>query len=102
MSESPLEILKAGLSQLKSGTETHKHDIFPRLLRKEKNLDADETWLDNDANLVDEEAVIKILHKDLDYEHGLAQLNTSKESSRATYGAWRRFENSCWHEEEVA
>ncbi|KAG6874357.1 hypothetical protein C0992_007832, partial [Termitomyces sp. T32_za158] len=80
MSKSPLEVLKTGISRLKSETETRKQHILSQLLRKEKVSDIDENWLDNDANLVDEEAIIEFLDKASDYEHALAQLNTHQKS----------------------
>jgi len=46
----------------------------------EKISAEEEEWLDTDANLVDEEAVIDLLEKAPDYEHGLMQLNSQQKS----------------------
>ncbi|KAG6873487.1 hypothetical protein C0992_008725 [Termitomyces sp. T32_za158] len=78
MLKDPLEIIKAGFSRLKSEVEPCKKDLLARLSRKEKILDADETWLDHDGNLVDEEGVVELLENALNYEHGLARLNSQQ------------------------
>ncbi|KAG6874845.1 hypothetical protein C0992_006290 [Termitomyces sp. T32_za158] len=68
----PLRAIKAGISQLKAEIKPCKDDLLARLGRHEKISDADETWLDSKANLIDEEAVVELLEEASDYEHGLS------------------------------
>jgi hypothetical protein len=48
------------------------------LNRKEKISAADEAWLDNDANHVEEDATVSRLETASDYESEFARLNTTK------------------------
>jgi hypothetical protein len=61
MVSKPLEALKKGLFILKKHTKARADNIRARLARKEKVSDADEQWLDNEANVVEEEMVIEKL-----------------------------------------
>ncbi|KAF9501872.1 hypothetical protein BDN71DRAFT_1438594 [Pleurotus eryngii] len=74
MAKKPLDILKEGLAKLKDRVKARKKNLLARLQKKEKISDADEQWLDHDANLVDEEAIIDALEKASDYERGLTRL----------------------------
>ena len=58
MSKNPLNVLKSGLTKLKNLTKSKKDDLLARLHRKEKISTEEGEWLDNVANLVDEEAII--------------------------------------------
>ncbi|KAG6895508.1 hypothetical protein C0993_009504 [Termitomyces sp. T159_Od127] len=62
-SKDPLQALKAGISQRRSEIETCKDDLLACLARQEKISEANEAWLDHEANLVDEETVIELLEK---------------------------------------
>jgi hypothetical protein len=75
MSKSPLEVLKTGLSELKKHVKARKADLLARLGKKEKLTNEEVEWLDHTANFVDEEAVVSLLEKASDYEHGLSQLS---------------------------
>ena len=70
-----LAILKAGLSALKSKAEIHKNDLLNRLKAQEKISAADETWLDQEGNYVDEEALLNTLGAASSFEHALTLLN---------------------------
>jgi hypothetical protein len=45
------------------------------LAEKKSILSQEEKWLDNDANLVDEQQVLEALEKASNYERGLGQLD---------------------------
>ena len=80
MTKIPLDVLKSGLDKLKSQFQGRKNDLLARLSRKEKLSAEDEEWLDHDANLVDEEALVDTLDEASDYERKLAMLDTNKRS----------------------
>ena len=69
-----LAILKAGLSALKSQAEICKNDLLNRLKARKKISAADETWLDQDSNYVDEEALLNTLGAASNFEHALTLL----------------------------
>lgn len=71
----PLELLKKSLSILHESVKKRKDGLIARQNRKEKLSDAKEAWLDNEANHVDEDALIDRLEKASDYEHSFARLN---------------------------
>jgi hypothetical protein len=73
-----LEILKQGLSALKETVKKRKDGLTARLRKKEKISDADAAWLDNEGNVVEEDAVIDKLEKASDYERGYARLDTKE------------------------
>ena len=70
-----LAILKAGLAALKSKAEIRKNDLLNRLKAQEKISAADETWLDQEGNYVDEEALLNTLGAASNFEHALTLLN---------------------------
>ena len=76
MLETPLDIIKSGLSKLQKEVRTRKDDLTARLHRKETPSPEDEEWLDHDGNLVEEEAVVDLLVKALDYRQALAGLDS--------------------------
>ncbi|KAF5369186.1 hypothetical protein D9615_009952 [Tricholomella constricta] len=80
MSTKALDVLKVGLIRLKEQIKTRKNDILDRLSRKEHVADEDEHWLDNEANLVDEDTVLELLDKASDYERGLQRLNSQQKT----------------------
>jgi hypothetical protein len=62
MAKKPLDVIKRGLHKLKSQFQDRRKDLLARLSRKEKLSPEDEEWLDHDANLVDEEALVDALN----------------------------------------
>ncbi|KAG6882394.1 hypothetical protein C0993_010722 [Termitomyces sp. T159_Od127] len=76
----PLETLKAGLVSLQQQIKAWKNTLLEHISAKEAISDADEHWLDNDANLVDEKRCLKLLENVLDYEHGLQCLNSQQKT----------------------
>jgi hypothetical protein len=75
MPENPLDLLKAGLFELKQGVKIHRKYLLDCLQRQEKISDGDEAWLDNNTNYIDEEAIIGALEGASSFEHAFAQLN---------------------------
>lgn len=80
MAKKPLEILKAGLASLKEQIKTHQDAILKRISDKEAISETEEHWLDNEANLVDEDRVVEILENASDYERGLERLSSQQKS----------------------
>lgn len=80
MSRNPLHVLQKGLTKLKSSVKGRKDNLLAHLIKGEKISDEDETWLDNVGNLVDEEAVVDILERASNYEHGLEQLTSQQKA----------------------
>jgi len=74
-SQKALAILKSALLKLKKSTEKCRKALLDRLAKKEKLSDVDETWLDNNGNLVDEECVIETLDAASDFERGVERLS---------------------------
>jgi hypothetical protein len=70
-----LDILKNVFSKLKKSSEKCRKALLSRLAKKEKLSDADETWLDSNGNLVDEECVIDTLDAASDFERGVERLS---------------------------
>ncbi|KAG6838998.1 hypothetical protein C0991_006662, partial [Blastosporella zonata] len=60
----------AGLDHLKLQVKARRDEILNQIRNKEATSPADEEWLDNEGNLVDEERVIDLLDESLDYEQG--------------------------------
>ena len=78
MGPNPLNVLKEGLRKLQVQIQGRKNNLH--LHRNEKISEEDEQWLDQDANLVDEEALIDMLEKVSDYERKLASFDIQKRS----------------------
>ena len=74
-STTSLAILKAGLAALKSKAEIRKNDLLNRLNAQEKISAADKTWLDQEGDYVDEEALLNTLGAAFNFEHVLTLLN---------------------------
>jgi ribosome assembly protein YihI (activator of Der GTPase) len=72
-----LNALKNGLSKLQRSVEKRRKALLDRLAKKEKLSVADETWLDNAGNLIDEEHVIETLDAASDFERGVGRLSDS-------------------------
>ncbi|KAJ7752518.1 hypothetical protein DFH07DRAFT_960601 [Mycena maculata] len=78
---SSLAVLKKGLSVLKETVKKRRDALIDRLKKDDPKdrLTADkEAWLDNDANQVEEDAVIEKLERASDYERGLSRLDTKE------------------------
>ncbi|VDB94719.1 unnamed protein product [Peniophora sp. CBMAI 1063] len=71
-----LAAIKAGLSALKSKTQIKENELLNRLNSNEKISSSEETWLDQEANHVDEEALVNTLETASDFERALTRLNT--------------------------
>ncbi|KAF5343623.1 hypothetical protein D9758_015425 [Tetrapyrgos nigripes] len=69
---------KSPIAALKNGLSILQKNIKARLSRKEKVSIADEEWLDNEANVVEEEMVIEKLEKASDYELAFERLNSKE------------------------
>ena len=74
-SRKALDSLKNAFLKLKKSTERRRKSLLNCLAKKEKLSEADETWLDNDGNLVDEECVIEALDAASDFERGVERLS---------------------------
>ncbi|KAG6858779.1 hypothetical protein C0995_013989, partial [Termitomyces sp. Mi166 len=80
MPPKPLETLKAGLASLKQHIKVQKDALLQRINAKETVSEVDKHWLDNDANLVDEEKVLELPETASDYECGLQRLNSQQKT----------------------
>jgi hypothetical protein len=58
MGKIPLEVLKAGLTQLKKHIKACKETLSACLFNKYCISEEDKHWLDNEANLVDKDVVV--------------------------------------------
>ena len=59
MSPKPLEILKQGFWNLSQKIKKRKDELDAKLKRSETISSADEQWLDNEANIIDEQCVLE-------------------------------------------
>ena len=75
MTLKPLEILKNGLSKFKKTIQVRKDELNGKLARKETISSSDEHWLDNEANIVDEQRILEALESASDYERGFEKLD---------------------------
>jgi hypothetical protein len=75
MAPKPLDILRTGLKRLQSKVAVKRDHLLAQLADKKSITSSDEHWLDNDANLVDEERVLDALEKTSDYERGVERLD---------------------------
>jgi hypothetical protein len=67
--------LKKKLAAFKDNIKQRRDNLKERLRNKEKLSAADEAWLDNDGNHVEEDAVIYKLENSSDYERALSRLD---------------------------
>ena len=74
-SKTPLSVLRKGLDTLRRQVQTWKASLEAKLRQKEKLTDADEHWLDNDGNVVNEQCVLETLEAASDYERGFEKLD---------------------------
>ncbi|KAF8263690.1 hypothetical protein EI94DRAFT_1703821 [Lactarius quietus] len=75
--KNPLDVLKRGLFLLKKRYAARKGELQAKW---DKLTAEDEHWLDHEANLVDEDCVLKALEATSDYEHGVSQLNDNQKA----------------------
>ena len=75
MAPKPLDILKKGLAKFSSQIKDRKDKLNTRLSRRETITSADEAWLDNKANTVDEQCILNALEEASDYERGVERLD---------------------------
>jgi hypothetical protein len=68
--------LKSGLSALKKTVQKWRDALTERLKKEEKLSEAEEAWLDNDANHVEEDALMDKLENASDFERGLSRLDS--------------------------
>jgi hypothetical protein len=76
-----LSVLKNALAALQKHVSTRKAAIQAKLTRKEAVSTEDCDWLDNEANVIDEERVLEELEGASDYEGALLGLDTPKKSA---------------------
>jgi hypothetical protein len=74
----PLEILKKALAALKDSVQKQKDGLVAHLNRKERISAADEAWLDNDDNYVEEDAMVSRLETASEYECEFAHLDATE------------------------
>lgn len=82
MAPRPLERLKNGLLKLKKQVEEKRKALQAKLANREKISEADEGWLDNEANLLNEEQLVDELENASDYERGVGRLDDAKKALR--------------------
>ena len=63
MALKPLDVLKKGLKLLQHRVKAKREEIQARLADKKSISSQEEKWLDNEANLVDEQQVLDTLEK---------------------------------------
>ena len=74
----PLEVLKKRLKILQDQIEAKKEKLQAQLHAKKSTSSLDENWLDNKANLVDEQQVLDMLENASDYERGCKRLDETQ------------------------
>ena len=75
MASKPLNVLKKGLENFSKKIKTRKEALNLKLSRRESISEADEHWLDHEANTIDEERVLHDLETASDYERGIERLD---------------------------
>lgn len=70
-----LEVLKKGLKILQAQVKAKKEKLQAQLHERKSISSHDKKWLDNEANLVDEQQVLDALENASDYERGLERLD---------------------------
>jgi hypothetical protein len=75
MAPKPLDILKKGLTKFSETIKDRTDELKSKLSRRETISEADEQWLDHEANTVDEQRILDDLEAASDYERGLSQLD---------------------------
>ena len=75
-----LRVLKKGFDRLTESTKARRDAILARVKRGEKVSDADERFIDQEANLVDEQAVLDTLEESSDFERDIGKLSEKDKS----------------------
>ncbi|KAF8229004.1 hypothetical protein L208DRAFT_1214064, partial [Tricholoma matsutake] len=100
----PLEVLKKGLKILQDQVKAKKEKLQAQLHAKKSISSLDENWLDNEANLVDEQRVLDELENASDYKRGCKRLDETQKGvirrlrevagdlSKAVGRKWKRSE----------
>ena len=88
MAPNPLESLKKGLANFSKQIKDRKDELNSKLRQKETISPADEEWLDNEANTIDEQRILDQLEAASDYERGLERLG---ENGRAIVAKLRKW-----------
>ena len=73
-----LEVLKKGLKILQDQVRAKKEKLQAQLHVKKSISSLDENWLDNEANLVDEQRVLDTLENTSNYERGYERLDETQ------------------------
>jgi len=60
---------------MQAQAKAEKEKLQAQLHEKKSISSLDEKWLNNEANLVDEQQVLEVLEKALDYKRGLGRLD---------------------------
>ena len=81
MSKNLLNELESGLQVLCERIQVRKNDLLARLAKEEKISDEDETWLNNKANLVDEESLVTSLQASPNLKAALSALNETQRTA---------------------
>ena len=76
-----IEVLKKGLKKLQKQVKGWTKKLCDLLKDGKTILDADKHWLDNTANLIDEERLVDRLNQASDYERDLLRLNTKEKET---------------------
>jgi hypothetical protein len=81
MALKPLEVLKKGLKVLKNRVKVRKETLQAQLAARKSISSQDESWLDHDADLVDEQQALEVLEDASDYERGFERLDEAQKGA---------------------
>ena len=77
----PISVFKNALLKLKKSFEKHRKHLLECLAQKEKLLETDVEWLNNEGNLINEEHVLETLDAASDFEQGVKQLSDDERAA---------------------
>ncbi|OAX33548.1 hypothetical protein K503DRAFT_786421 [Rhizopogon vinicolor AM-OR11-026] len=77
----PLDVLKKGLKVLKNQVKVRKETLQAQLAARKSISSQDESWLDHDANLVDEQQALEVLEDASDYVRGFERLDEAQKGA---------------------
>ena len=78
MAGKALDILRKGLNTLGKQIKPRKERLLAVLAEKKRISSQDEKWLNDEANLVNEQRVIDALDRASDYERGFQRLDDAQ------------------------
>jgi hypothetical protein len=81
MALKPLEVLKKGLKVLENRVKVRKETLQAQLAARKSISSQDKSWLDHDANLVDEQWALEVLEDASDYERGFENLDETQKGA---------------------